>query len=406
MRKFDYLRVHNRLVSSEVLPLLGRLHELEGGVRTLNRFQPDLFGGLIESARLRNTVTFSRLSKLSVTETRISAHALDKEEPVSPEELLAFTYCDIVTNLNVLWASRDDGLAAESGDQDDWIAQGFLSFIDIPTIAVTKCTQTPWSPFSVMSLVMSASGDREKDEMSYKERYKERDNQTMIDEMVADFNRVVKIKTVDPLLPALCLEMDYSFIQCQRRGIARNDHLLLLYLLNRAGFSIGNFVSLEEMFKERSDETEAAYGRSTKAWMSGESDYTPYVVFLLETLVSAYKSLFASLPFSESKRPSRTDSILNFIVENQTNVSKKTIMSALPWISQKSVERSLQDLQKQKKIVMEGKGRTSTYKISEELLSALFAYGLTENLKSNKLDSLRNQFVHLSDSDVKDHEEE
>ena len=405
MRKFDYLRIHNKLISSEVLPLLGRLHELEGGVRTLNRFQPDLFCGLVESARLRNTVTFSRLSKLSVTETRIRAHALDKKEPVNPEELLAFTYCDIVTDLNVLWSSRNDGLAAEFEEQDDWIAQGFLSFIDIPTITVTRCTKTSWSPFSVMSLVMSASGDREKDEVSYKERYKERDNQAMVDEMIADFNRIVKIETVDPLLPALCLEMDYSFIQCQRRGIAGNDHLLLLYLLNRAGFSIGNFISLEEMFKERREETEAAYGRSTKAWMSGEGDYTPYVVFLLETLVSAYKALFASLPFSESKRPSRTDSILNFIVENQTNVSKKAIMSALPWISQKSVERSLQDLQKQNKIVMEGKGRTSTYKISEELLNALFAYKLTAEMNPNELNNLRNQLVHRPDPDVKDREE-
>ena len=185
----------------------------------------------------------------------------------------------------------------------------------------------------------------------------------MVDNMLAGFNKVVTMKSVDPIIPVLCLEMDYSFIQCQRRGFPKNNLLLLLFLLNRAGFGIGHFISLEEILKERREEAEIAFRKSTKAWMSGDADYTPYVAFFLETLISAYRMLFASLPASDGKRLPHIESVLNFITESQTDVNKKTIMSALPWISQKSVERALSQLQKQDRIVMKSKGRASTYEV-------------------------------------------
>lgn len=393
MRGFNYFGTYKDLISSVSLPLLCRLHELEGTLRALVRYQPSLLGGFEESARRFNTVTFSRRSGLRVSETKVSAIVLKKAKPENGDELLAFAYCDIIKDIAVLGEARNPACGKETGKGMKMITQGDLNSIDVPTVAVmggvgckADARKTPYSASVLMNLVRDSAD------------FNERDNQSMVNEMIADFNHVMSEKTVEPVLLALCFEMDYSFIQYKRRGFKKNDHILLLLLLSRVGFNIGKYASLEQFLDERRDQAETAFSKSTKDWMKGIPDYTHYITFLLKTLIDAYQRLFDSLPFSDGKRHSRSDIVLNFIIESRTDVSKKAIMSALPWISQKSVERALQDLQKQNSIVMKGNGRASTYKVSDELMRRLSNLENSQK-NSNKPGNACNKIVPLPDPD-------
>lgn len=166
---------------------------------------------------------------------------------------------------------------------------------------------------------------------------------------------------IPPLLLIPCFILDFLCIHPFRDGNGRISRLLTVLMMYQFGYDIEKYISVEgEINKYRENYYEALRSSSDK-WHENENDYTPFIVFFLQTLYKCYKDLdeaFTDISLKKAKKSERVESILlNAFVP----LSKKEIESKVPDISVKTVELVLSRMLKEGKIEKIGTFKNARY---------------------------------------------
>ena len=101
--------------------------------------------------------------------------------------------------------------------------------------------------------------------------------------------------------------------------------------------------------------------RSSHNWAAGTNDYAPFTAYLLNTLVTAYKSFDEIATQLTAKGLSKPDRVREIIKLHQGEITKSEILKQCPDISQITVQRALADLLNNKQITKIGGGRYTSY---------------------------------------------
>jgi Fic family protein len=144
-------------------------------------------------------------------------------------------------------------------------------------------------------------------------------------------------------------------------GNGRLSRLLTVFLLYRARYDIGRYMSIEGQINKYKESYYSALEQSSVGWHENKNDYTPFIVHFMQILYRCYKELdesFMDITLKKARKSERVEALLlNAIVP----VSKSDILNKVPDISVKTVELVLGKMLKEGKIVKIGSYRNARY---------------------------------------------
>ncbi len=111
----------------------------------------------------------------------------------------------------------------------------------------------------------------------------------MILNLCDEFNRAIAECEVDPLILIPIFIHDFLCIHPFLDGNGRMSRLLTTLLLYRSGYMVGKYMSLEAKIAKNKNLYYDALEKSQTGWHEGEDDPTPFVKYLLGTIISAYR---------------------------------------------------------------------------------------------------------------------
>jgi Fic family protein len=176
------------------------------------------------------------------------------------------------------------------------------------------------------------------------------------------YNETINRSEADPLLIIPMFITDFLCIHPFNHGNGRMSRLLTLLLLYQNDYIVGKYISLEKLIERTRDSYYDVLQESSQGWMEGENDYEPFVKYILGIIMAAYREFFDRAQIVEEKKVPKPDRIEEFIKNHLGTITKAEIVDATPGISTTTVQRTLTDLVKAKKIIKIGNGRYTKYK--------------------------------------------
>jgi len=165
-----------------------------------------------------------------------------------------------------------------------------------------------------------------------------------------------------PLLVTAAFILDFLCIHPFGDGNGRIARLATTYLLNRAGYGVGRYVSLEQLILDTKDDYYAVLGASTKGWFDdGRHDVWPWAGYLLNRLDDAYER-FAARVAGGTAGGTKQSRVRDFVLLHAPGAFRIVdIRRAVPGVSDNTIRLVLTELKREGRIANDGTGRAATW---------------------------------------------
>ncbi len=187
-----------------------------------------------------------------------------------------------------------------------------------------------------------------------------------IDRICEEFNRVSATEEVDTLLLIPIFIHDFLCVHPFNDGNGRMSRLLTTLLLYRAGYVVGRYVSLEKKIADLKDLYYDSLNMSQNGWHEGKDDPTPFIKYILKTIIAAYKDFEERIEIIDIKEPA-IEQVRAAVYKKIGKFTKSEIMEMCPKLGRASVENSLTALVNEEVLERRGRGR-GTYYIRKDAL--------------------------------------
>ena len=359
MRTFDYRRVPDELYCAETMELVASVHEEKGRAECYLAKETPVLALLRERARLQSATFSNRIEKIYASEERITAIARGGVELKTQGESEIAGYLDLFDTI------RDNY-------QRIPVAPSYILELHRALYQYTDATFAgQWKENDI--LVLDESEDPSK--MSEEDWKRQVQRQRRIFEPVFAFETPLAVGALcdtyteaieehvcDPLVLIALFSLDFACIRPFTNGNGRMSRLMSLLMLDRCGFTVGDYVSLSTCVEEHRDEYLRVSQESAQHWRTGENHPKAYVVFFLERLLEAYGKLEASaVKAHEVGSLSKTERIRALFEHSLGQLSKREIAQECPDISIATIEAALGDMVKDGSIEKLGTGKSTRY---------------------------------------------
>lgn len=129
-----------------------------------------------------------------------------------------------------------------------------------------------------------------------------------------------------------------------------------------AGYFVGKYISIEKLIKQSKEACYEALADSSADWHENRNDYSFFVKYMLGVTVAAYREFFERAKIVTRHKMSKPDRIAEEIKEHIGVITKRELVQMFSDISQTTVQRTLNDLVKDGRIIKIGRGRYTKYK--------------------------------------------
>jgi Fic family protein len=165
-----------------------------------------------------------------------------------------------------------------------------------------------------------------------------------------------------PLIVIAAFVLDLLSIHPFGDGNGRVARLTTTYLLRRAGYGVGAYVSIEQLIYETNDDYYAALGQSTQRWFDeGQHSVWPWTRYLLSRLDEAYQRLTARVAAGASGG-TKQDRIRDFVLLHASpTFTIADIRRAVPGVGDSTIRIVLAELKSAGRIANDGTGRGATW---------------------------------------------
>lgn len=345
MRKFDYTNLKNKTWNSNIINMIGKIHEAKARQELYLSQKPDELNKLVELSKIQSTEASNAIEGIRTTDTRLKKIVNEKTTPKNRNEKEiagyrdalniiheSFQYIPLTPNyilqLHKVLCGKNDEVSYGGKFKNN---QNYISATDEKGNTYTLFT--PVSPFETPIAM-----------------------QNLCDE----FNKAIDSHEVDPLILIPIFIHDFLCIHPFNDGNGRMSRLLTTLLLYRSGYYVGKYISLEFKISKLKDLYYDALYDSQKGWHEEKDDPTPFVSYLLNIIEMAYDD-FENRIEIVSKKLSVYDSIKNVIDMKIGKITKSEIAELCPLISLSSIEKVLAKMVKEGKLEKGGTGKNSFY---------------------------------------------
>ena len=167
---------------------------------------------------------------------------------------------------------------------------------------------------------------------------------------------------VNRLLLTAAAVVDFLCIHPFTDGSGRVSRLLTTMLLEKEGFDIGRYISVDAKIREYVYGYYEALHEASEGWHGNKSDYAPFIVFIMQILYRCYKELDEKFVDNTLKKVPKHKQIEGFMKNAYVPVAKEEIAQRFPEISVSTIERVLGKLVKEGKIQKIGSFRDARYR--------------------------------------------
>ena len=345
MRTFDYREKWKKLLTPEIVSYLTQIHEFKGEQKWLLETKSDILTRLADRAKTQSTGASNKLAGVDTSDVRLKALVRDTTRPRTHNEREIAGYRDVLnaihenyeylpTKLPIILQLHRDLYKFESGE-----AGGEYRTSDsiIEKINLEGNIILQFQPAEAVEIPEA------------------------MDVLCQAFADAIAERQAEPLLLIPMFILDFLCIHPFHTGTGRMSQLLTLLLLNRAGYFVGKYISMEQLIKESKDDYYNCLQRSAAQWHGNKTDYEPFVKYMLEIIAKAYCDLKEQVKLLTTEGLSKTDRVREIIHLTNGTITKAEILEKCPDISQVTVQRALADLVDSGKVLKIGGGRYTKY---------------------------------------------
>lgn len=342
MRQFDYAKLKDQLWDTEVVNYLSQIHEAKGKQTLYLRQKPEQLDRLVEIAKIQSTEASNEIEGIRTTETRLRQLMREKAAPRNRDESEiagyrdalnvvheSFEYIPLTPNyilqLHKIMLSHTDSAFGGSFKN----VQNYISATNADGKAYTLFT--PLAPYETPPAVQ---------------------------EICDAYNRAMGEGKVDPLILISVFIHDFLCIHPFLDGNGRMSRLLTTLLLYRTGYEVGKYISLEAKIAKNKGAYYDALELSQTGWHEEKDDPTPFIKYLLGTIISAYRDFEDRM---EIISPSSEDTVRKAVESRIGKFAKREIIELCPNISASTVERNLRAMVNRGELEKQGAGKSTVY---------------------------------------------
>ena len=185
-----------------------------------------------------------------------------------------------------------------------------------------------------------------------------------IEAICESYNRTIAMQDIDALLLIPVFIHDFLCIHPFNDGNGRMSRLLTTLLLYRSGYVIGRYISLESKIAKNKNLYYDALEKCQKGWNENEDDPAPFIKYLLQTILAAYRDFEDRVALVDEKLPA-IEMVRRAVYNKIGKFTKSEVMELCPTLSKASVENSIKQLVEQGLLLKHGNGRSTFYTRSD-----------------------------------------
>jgi len=346
LRNFNLKEEYDSVIANDnIINLISKIHEYKGKQSYLLEIKKDTLDTLLKIAKIQSTSSSNKIEGIYTTDKRIKEIVNQKLEPKNRNEEEIAGYRDVLS------------LIHENYD-----------FIDINKNTILQLHRNlyKYTPFNY--------GGKFKNSQNYIEEMNEKGEKKIrfmplspvetpiaIEELCKNYNELITSDVYDSLVLIPIFILDFLLIHPFNNGNGRMSRLLTLLLLYKANYLVGKYISIEKIIENTKESYYEALKNSSVNWQNNKNNYSYFTEYYLGIILSAYKEFDSRINLVEDKITSY-NIITSIFQENITPINKAFILNKCPDISETTIERNLNKLLKEKKIIKISGGRFTKYK--------------------------------------------
>ena len=344
MREFSFENRTKELLVPGIVNLLTQIHEYRGKQALFIETRPDVLNNLVQLAKIQSTDASNKIEGIYTTDERLELLVRDKTRPTNRNEQEIAGYRDVLATIHenydyippkpgmILQLHRDlykySGLdGGHYKINDNAITEELTTGEKVIRFQPVSAWETPGCMEGLCEAWVKALSD----------------------------------ETLDPLLLMPSFILDFLCIHPFSDGNGRMSRLLTLLLLYRSGYIVGKYISIEKLIERTRQSYYDALQASSIGWHENDNDYAPFTQYLLGVILAAYRDFSDRIDVLSVQNPGKSGRIRAIIKETLGRITKAEIMKRCPDISQVTVQRTLNELQKSGEIIKLSGGRYTAY---------------------------------------------
>jgi len=338
---------YNSIISnSNIINLISKIHEYKGKQSYLLDTKKDTLDTLVKVAKIQSTSSSNKIEGIYTTDKRINEIVNQKLEPKNRNEEEIAGYRDVLSLIHENY-----------------------NFIDITQNIILQLHR------DLYKYTGYSYGGKFKNSQNYIEEENEKGEKKIrftplspvetpiaIKDLCKNYNELVNNESCDLLVLIPIFILDFVSIHPFNDGNGRMSRLLTLLLLYKADYIVGKYISIEKIIEETKDSYYDALEKSSVAWHDNENDYSYFVEYYLGIILNAYKEFDSRINIIENKKTTAYDRIIDIFKDNIIPIDKAFIINKCPDLSETTIERNLNKLLREDKIVKISGGRYTKYK--------------------------------------------
>ena len=177
-----------------------------------------------------------------------------------------------------------------------------------------------------------------------------------IEGLCHEYREVVHLELLPELLLIGSFVLDFLCIHPFRDGNGRVSRLLTTLLLERNGFVVSQYISLERLIEENRESYYQSLYESSQGWRDLNHNIVPWWDFFLTIVNRAYRE-FSEAVESREAGPGKTELVREVIMDVEGQFSLSEVRAQLPSVSEQLIKRVLQQMKADGRLRLSGRGR-------------------------------------------------
>ncbi len=344
MRTFNYSKIREQKWDSDILGYIAAIYKEAGKQELYLKTRPEELEKLVEVAKIQSTEASNAIEGIVTTNTRIKQLVAEKTTPRNRDEQEIAGYRDALNIIHesfdaipltrnyilqlhkIMYSHMNNPMAGQTKNVQNYISATYPD-------GHTEILFTPLAPFETAEA---------------------------LDKICAEYNRVIGNFELEPLIAIPIFIHDFLCIHPFNDGNGRMSRLLTTLLLYRNGFYVGKYISLEAKIAKNKDLYYDALGASQDGWHDGADDPTPFIKYILSTILAAYRDFEDRFAIVEKKLPA-IDMVRKATELKIGKFTKQDIIELCPSLSISSIEGAIRKLVSAGEIKREGAGKNICY---------------------------------------------
>ena len=345
MKNFDYITNPAKLLTPEIVQLVGNIHEHKGKQELFLEANIDELKTLLEVTLIQSTGASNRIEGIFTSDKRLEELVSQKAEPRNRSEQEIAGYREVLATIH---------------ESYEYITPKPNIILQLHRDLYSYCQGNIGGTYKNSDNVIAETdaGGHQKARFIPVPAFQTAE---AIDELCARFLEAWEANLIDKLILIPMFILDFLCIHPFNDGNGRMSRLLTLLLFYKAGYIVGKYVSMEMLIEKTKETYYEALQASSVGWHEGENSYEPFVKYYLGIMLKAYNEFENRVEHLKYHNLSKLDRIKAVIDNRVGKITKKEIMELCPDISKVTVERTLTDLVKSGYIAKVGAGPSTGY---------------------------------------------